>query len=159
MTSELEQAFRKLLRNVRLPRDHAGHLAAFWDSAERVHLQSGAVLLRQGDRGDAMLLVLEGQVAVTFTRQNGDLVELARLRAPLLLGATGAVDGEARTASCVLSTPGTVLRMRRGVFLDALQRTGPEAEVMRELLLFSMHNQLLSANRGLREALAASSRS
>lgn len=150
----LRDACSRLLRTVRLPRDRAHDLARFWAPAEQAEVPAGSVLLREGDRGDALLLVLSGTVTVSIRSDAGSQLAVTRLATPLLLGTTGAVDGEARMATCTLDEGGTVLRMRRGVFLDAVRRPGPEAEIVRELLLLTMHQQLLGANDRLRRSLA-----
>jgi|GEM_PF-4524870 len=154
--ADLLAACGRLLRSVRVPRDRAEPLARFWAPAERIDLPAGATLLREGDRGDALLFVLSGTIAVSIRDHNGTPIHVAQLRTPMIIGTTGAVDGQARMATCTLATPGTVLRMRRGVFVDTARRATPEAEVVRELLLLTMHKQLIGANQRLRRTLEAS---
>lgn len=155
MSVDLRRACSRLLRSVRLPRDRADDLMRFWAPAESTLLPAGSVLLRAGDRGDSLLFVVDATISVSIPDDDGGSIEVARLRPPLLLGTTGAVDGDARMATCTLAEPGTVLRMRRGVFLDAARQATPEAELIRELLLLTMHRQLVGANERLRQTVEA----
>jgi len=140
------------MRQVGILRERAPDFARFWSRAERIDVPSGTVLLHEGSPGDALLFVYEGSVEVRIHSDGGSLT-VARLPAPVLLGVTGAVDGELRTSTCIAETPTSALRMRRGVFLDAARQATPEAELVRELLLITMHRQLLAATARLRANL------
>ena len=145
MSYLLQEACRTALRNVGLLRENAPVLLRFWERAERLEVPDGTVLIREGSPGDSLLFVVEGSLFVSIRGDDGEPIQVVTLSSPLLLGATGAVDGELRTSTCTTQGSVTVLRMRRGVFLDAVRQSTPEAELMRELLLINMHRQLLAA--------------
>ena len=154
MTDRVNEACRKLLREAGLLRERSPELVAFWSRAERLELPPGTVLLREGAPGDALLFVVEGGVQVDVASPGGGPVSVCALSGPILLGITGAVDGALRTATCTTNAPSLVLRMRRGVFADALRQVSPDAETMRELLITTMQRQLLRATGRLQEVLA-----
>lgn len=155
MTVDLLKVSRRLLRDVRLPSDGAKALAELLSAADVLAVESGGVVIREGDPGDALLVIVSGRVRVTVTDPAGQSQEVAWLRGPILLGHIGAVDAAPRTATCSMPQGGTALRMPRGVLLDRLERPGRGPEVLRDLLLAGMFRQLTEANQSLRELVAA----
>jgi CRP-like cAMP-binding protein len=78
----------------------AAEAADFFASAAQVTQERGAVLFREGDHGDALLVVLDGEVGVF---KGG--VELARLKQHSVLGELALVDeAESRTATAIAMT-------------------------------------------------------
>ena len=153
MSAPVLDAARKLLRQLGILRERAPDLVSFWSRAEQVTVPAGTALIHEGKPGDALLFVVDGSVSVSIRREDGTSLTVARLPAPLILGATGAVDGGLRTSTCTVDAPTTVLRMRRGVFADAARQVSPGAELMRELLLINMHRQLAAATRRLQDVM------
>ena len=153
MSELLLSACQKILRPVRIPRNRAADLAAFWSSAPAIEVLAGTVLLREGDPGDSLLFVINGSVKVTVQSPEGKPIDVANLNSPLLLGATGVMDGGERTSTCTVDQVATVLRMRRQQFLRAARQATPGAEVLRQLLLITMHRQLIGATDRLRAVL------
>ena len=153
MTDALLQACEKILRPIRMPRDLAPDLARFWSQAPAIEVLGGTILLREGDPGDSLLFVMNGSVKVTVKCSEGKTIDVATLKSPMLLGVTGVVDGKRRTSTCTVDEVATVLRMRRPVFMAAARRATPEAEAIRQLLLITMHRQLLRATDQLRDVL------
>lgn len=69
--------------------------AEFFEVASESSVAAGATLFREGDAGDALYVILEGEVAVT--RKN---VELARLGKHTVLGEMSLLgEGEVRSAT------------------------------------------------------------
>ena len=66
---------------------------------------AGETLIRQGDPGDAVLLIVDGSIGVRL-RRSGDEVELATLGAGAVLGEMALVTGAARNADAVAKEPG-----------------------------------------------------
>lgn len=60
----------------------------------------GQVLIREGDNGNWMLLVLSGTVDVTKLRPNGSASRLAVVKGGATLGEMSMFDGEPRNATC-----------------------------------------------------------
>ncbi len=71
-------------------------------------LAPGQVVFRQGEPGDFLFILADGDVALTRQGQ-----ELLRLEPGALCGVVSAVDGGGRVADCVAVTPSKVLRLSR----------------------------------------------
>jgi CRP-like cAMP-binding protein len=153
MSELLLSACQKILRPVRISRNRAADLADFWSVAPAIEVLAGTVLLREGDPGDSLLFVIHGSVKVTVQSPEGKPIDVATLASPILLGATGVMDGGKRTSTCTVDQVATVLRMRRPQFLRAARQATPGAEVLRQLLLITMHQQLIGATDRLRAVL------
>ena len=153
MNDVLLKACEQILRPIRMPRERATDLARFWSQAPVIEVLGGTVLLREGDPGDSILFVMNGSIKVTVKGSDGQTIEAATLKSPMLLGVTGVMDGKKRTSTCTVDEVATVLRMRRPVFMAAARRATPEAEAIRQLLLITMHRQLLRATDQLRDVL------
>ena len=92
---------------------------------------AGQVLWNEGDPGDALLVLEEGQVRVSRFAAFEEEVVLAVFEAPAALGELALLDGKARDASVIAQTPVAVRLVARSVFLDLLRR---EPAVMEGLL-------------------------
>jgi CRP-like cAMP-binding protein len=89
---------------------------------ERRRFAEGVVLLRQGDPGDHVFVVLSGWVRIYSTNANGDDVVIA-LRGPGdILGELAALHGWSRTVSVEAIEPVVVMQLRRDRFLECLYR-------------------------------------
>ena len=84
----------------------------------------GDTLFREGDPGDALMIVLEGQLVARVRTQTGTEEEVARLGPGEVVGEMAFVDAEPRSAT--VSTPGgaTVLTFTRGA-LASLKKSAP----------------------------------
>ncbi len=84
-----------------------GEAAAFFEVAHEASVGKGATLFREGDDGDALLVILEGEVAVT---RKG--IELARLGKHTVLGEMSLMgEGEVRSATATALTDVKVLNV------------------------------------------------
>ena len=96
---------------------------------------AGTEVLREGDAGDFMLMLLEGSVAVQ-KRGGGAAQRLATLDAGKTAGEMSMIDGEARFATCVALEPATFAVLDR----ESLARIIVEqpmlgAKILMELVL------------------------
>ncbi len=81
--------------------------AEFFEAAQETSIAKGANLFREGDDGDALLVILEGEVVVT---RKG--VELARLSRHNVLGEMSLMgEGEVRSATATALTDIKVLNV------------------------------------------------
>ena len=99
-------------------------LAMVLDSLSPINLQSGEMLIQQGDASDAAFFVDSGSMLVFEETRYGP-VTLATLHAPRLIGEIGALAGLARTASVKALTPARVFRISRAQLFE-LARKSPE---------------------------------
>ncbi|MBI5947441.1 MAG: ATP-binding cassette domain-containing protein [Chloroflexi bacterium] len=87
---------------------------------------AGDTIVREGDPGDAMFVILEGQVEVAHDA-NGTAVFLARLGAGDVFGEMALVTGDPRNASVTSDGPSRVAAISRERF-EALVRARPELD-------------------------------
>ena len=92
---------------------------------------AGQVLWNEGDPGDALLVLEEGQLRVSRFTGAGVEVVLSVVEAPSALGELALLDGAPRDASVTAQRPVTVRLIARSSFLALLRR---EPVVMEGLL-------------------------
>jgi CRP-like cAMP-binding protein len=103
---------------------------------------AGQVLWNEGDPGEALLVLEEGQLRVSRFTGAGVEVVLAVLDAPAALGELAVLDGAPRDASVIAQRPVTVRLIPRSAFLALLRR---EPTVV-EGLLRTLAGMVRSAN-------------
>ena len=108
-------------------------LAKVLASLHPIDLQSGDVLIHQGDASDAAYFLNGGSLLVYVETSYGP-VSLATLQGPSLVGEIGALTGLARTTSVKALTPAQVFRIARAQSFELSQKS-PE-------LLMSVVRQL-----------------
>ena len=79
-------------------------------------------ILRQGDEGTALILVLDGVVRVSMVTPNGREIILDYAEAGAVLGEIAVLDGAPRTASAIAMWAGRILRISRGNFEKYIER-------------------------------------
>src|SRR5512141_517814 len=72
------------------------HIAA---NAKRAHLEAGTSIFQAGDRSDTMYLIVDGQVKLTRTDDQGDEIALSVLSTGQAFGELAMLSGEPRMAS------------------------------------------------------------
>jgi diguanylate cyclase (GGDEF)-like protein len=93
-------------------------------------LSANALLWREGDPGDEVILLLEGLLDVMRDSPEGEPVVVRTLEPGSILGEIGAFDGLGRSAAVRASTHSRLLRVKRDAFRD-LVRAQPQ--VLEEL--------------------------
>ena len=83
---------------------------------------AGQVLFFEGDPGDALVLLEEGQLRVSRVSPHGDEVVLAVVDAPAALGELALLDEVPRDATVTAQRPVSVRLIPRSVFRELLQR-------------------------------------
>jgi NTE family protein/lysophospholipid hydrolase len=90
------------------------------------HYAPGAALMRQGDAGDDMFLVLEGRVAVQVVTAAGEPTVVDTIESGGVVGEMALLTGQPRTATVVALTPVEVACLARRDF-ESLAAHHPEA--------------------------------
>ena len=121
-----------------LPPSHLDRLAS---AALEHRVEAGEVLLREGEPGTSVFLVLEGRVAITKRFESGEELAIAVRSSGDWIGEMALLDDGPRSASASAKSAAVLLEVTRDAFLGAVLAV-PEAA--RELL------RLLSAR--LRES-------
>ncbi len=95
---------------------------------------AGALLFRQGDPGETMLLISAGQVRIFLNDEQGNDITLRTLGAGQIIGEFALLDRQARSASAAALAPLDVLILERDDFLRLLgERPLVGVELMRSL--------------------------
>lgn len=118
--------------------------------AARPHqAKKGDVLLRQGDPGDSVLILLEGQARVTVYTANGREIVLDYAGPGDVLGEIALLDGGERTASVIAMGPIRYLSFTRQAFESLVEGNYRIAlRIMRALAQrLRMANQTIEADR------------
>jgi cyclic nucleotide-binding protein/N-acyl amino acid synthase FeeM len=102
----------------------------FLQSFEREFYLAGEAVVRQGDAGDAMYVVVEGEVAVTVGPEDKP-TEVARLGRGEVFGEIALITSRPRSASVMAVTDVDLMVLDRHVFRQELQR---DPEVAMRLL-------------------------
>lgn len=114
-----------------------GQIAA---AAEVMALPSGATLIRQGEQGDAMYVVVSGTLRALIQRSYGDAVEVGRIGPGDPVGELQFISGGMRGANVEALSDCVLLRVRSSV-LDGLpaqaMRTLSASPIVRRRLLKS----------------------
>ena len=95
----------------------------------------GDALFKEGDRGDSLMIVLDGHLVASVRSDTGTMEEVARLGPGEVVGEMAFVDAEPRSATVTAPAGATVLEFSRGA-LDGLRTTAPRvaAAIHRNLL-------------------------
>ncbi|NJN80933.1 MAG: cyclic nucleotide-binding domain-containing protein [Caldilineaceae bacterium] len=91
-------------------------LAWVAQSAQEVHLAKGDRFIAQGDLGDSLFVVVDGQVDILIEGKG----RVANRGARSVHGEMGILASQPRTASCVAASDMTALKISREDFLDLL---------------------------------------
>jgi len=93
-------------------------------SATEMVVEPKTVLIREGDRADALYVLLDGVVEVKARGENGTRTrKLRTMTAPSYVGEIGLLQGVPRTATVVAKEPCRVLRIDGDEFVAALSET------------------------------------
>jgi CRP-like cAMP-binding protein len=87
-----------------------------------VRLTAGQPIFSKGDCGDALFVVLEGEIEVGVLTQGGRQVRFAALGPGAVFGEMAVIDGGARSADAVASRKSRLLRIAREALLETLDR-------------------------------------
>jgi serine phosphatase RsbU (regulator of sigma subunit) len=87
------------------------------ESGEQRTFDPGEILMAQGEPSDAVMLILAGEVIVTADSARG-VIPISTLRAPCLVGETGALAQLPRTATVRACTQAAALRIGRATLAE-----------------------------------------
>jgi CRP-like cAMP-binding protein len=111
-------------------------------------VEPGHLLFAKGDKGDALYVLLEGEVEVRTSTEAGKDVRLASLKPPALIGEMAVLDGGVRSADICAIRRSRFLRISRDAALAALE-SEPKALLK---LISEMSRRLRHADAALEDA-------
>ena len=91
-------------------RDEITTLASYLDM---YRAPPGAVIIREGDAGDFMLLIIDGEVDILKTGLRGEQQRMTSAGPGMSVGEMSMIDGEPRFATCVAARTTTFAVMTR----------------------------------------------
>jgi CRP/FNR family cyclic AMP-dependent transcriptional regulator len=80
-------------------------IAALTDYMEVYRAQPGEIIIREGDAGDFMLLIVEGDVDILKKGARGEQQHMTTVGPGMTLGEMSMIDGEPRFATCLATRP------------------------------------------------------
>lgn len=89
------------------------------DAAEKLHFEHGQEVVREGEPGDALYIIVDGRAAV-LVDDLGNSKEVAELSDGALFGEMAVITAQPRSATVVARGQLNVLRIPRQVVLDVL---------------------------------------
>jgi hypothetical protein len=101
-------------------------LEAVLAAVSPVRVSAGSVVVREGEPGDSLFLVVSGRLSVT-TSEFGDPLPLAELAPGDFFGEVALLTGRPRTATVTASTEAELLRLDRAT-VDELRRRHPRID-------------------------------
>ncbi len=122
ISSVLSKRLRKSQLGLELHRSHLFGdldpvaLADLEADLESVTLQSGEILCRQGEPGDALFLIIDGRLRVTVRDDGGDEHVIAELGRGDAVGELAVLGGERRAATVVAVRDTNLARLSRASF-------------------------------------------
>ncbi|MBV8593876.1 MAG: Crp/Fnr family transcriptional regulator [Caulobacteraceae bacterium] len=108
-------------------------------------LQRGAMLAQAGDAGDAVYVLLEGEIEVLRRSPGGREVRMAALGGGEVVGEMAALDGGVRSADMIATRPCRLWRIPRDALIDAFEEE-PRASIA---LLAELSRRLRASNDAL----------
>ncbi len=118
----------------------------------------GDALFKEGDRGDSLMIVLDGHLVATVRSDAGTQEEVARLGPGEVVGEMAFVDAEPRSATVTAPAGATVLEFSRAA-LDGLRVSAPRiAAAIQRNVLADVARRLRDAGQKLADPMSGSSR-
>jgi len=97
-------------------------LDAIRSTMTSLELAPGDALMRQGEPGDALYVLVAGRVHVSVCNERGQVAFESELSAPAIVGEAALLTGENRTATVVATERVSCLRMERPTLNDLLRQ-------------------------------------
>ncbi len=114
---------------------------------ERIELDAGETLFKEGDPADSVDVMGAGCVAITITDEQGRRTRLKRMSAQTVVGEMGFYRGAPRTASVIADEPTVVYRLTRQAFERMQAEDAVTASAFHRLIVRVLSDRLEFANR------------
>jgi CRP-like cAMP-binding protein len=112
---------------------------------------TGESIVREGDEGESLFIILEGAVEVMAGASDGKQVHIRDLRPPAFFGEMALMTGEKRTATIRAKTDVELLELNRDAFGELFKNHPETAAQMGEVIAFRMTERrelLVAASHG-----------
>jgi CRP-like cAMP-binding protein len=139
----------RLLLNNPFPGKSQRDLVEIIKACRIQRFKEGQHILKEGEKGDDLYFLMEGEVVVLKRDTNGEERELVVMTSPTLFGHMALVDGSPRSASCKAKGVVTLAVMSRQLYNEMLSRPHPIGTNLRRLMLATLTRQLVNGNKRL----------
>jgi SulP family sulfate permease len=113
---------------------------------ERIQVQLGEYLIRQGDEAGDLYFIEQGGVSVYLELDDGQQIRLQTLSLGTIVGELGLYLGTARTASVVADSPTVAYRLTREALAEMREQEPELAALFNEFLVRLLSERLASTN-------------
>ncbi len=118
-----EYSINKLLSNIPLFQGFDPEtIEIIKDAARRENYQKNTLLVREGEKGDSLFVILSGMVRIYIQDEDGNEHTLHMSGPQQYFGEVALLDGKSRTASAVTTEATTVLRIPRSAFISSVRQ-------------------------------------
>ena len=114
--------------------------------ATAVSYDQGQIIVREGDPGEALYLIRQGQVEV-FTTRDGENIQLATLGPGACFGEVALLSGRSRTATVITAEPCTLLCFYRNRIEDILIAYPKVRKLLESMVLGRARDTIEKINR------------
>ncbi len=137
-TSEKKPSEKKSLPVVEMETVIFRHLSAeeFREVVSRLtlkHYEEGSLIVSEGDPGDSMFVIVNGEVSVNTTNAKGKKITLANLGDGEFFGEISLLTGRPRTATIITNTDSDLLELTREDYQKIVADHPHVADVLKEL--------------------------
>jgi SulP family sulfate permease len=127
--------------------------ARLMEFLERVDVEAGETLIRQGQEGDRLYFIEQGTVVVCLETEGGERMRLQTLGVGTAVGEVGLYLGSTTTASVIAESPATAYRLTRAE-LTRMKEQEPElAATFHEFIARLLSERLTATTRTLEAVL------
>ncbi len=109
----------------------------------------GDVIMKEGDDGDFLVIILTGQISVVKTGRNGEHKQLAVVGPGASLGEMSLINGKPRLATCIAKEPTDMAVLTRDTLYDTLVLHPSLGNKVLLILLQILSDRLREANEKL----------
>ncbi len=121
-------------------------LKAVADAMTERSYSVGAVIFREGDRGEEMHVIVSGSVTITIRAEGGEEIELARIPAGGFFGEMAIVDDAPRSATCRAAADCSCLVLDTGDFDRLIEERPKTASAILDRMLAISAQRLMKTS-------------
>jgi CRP-like cAMP-binding protein len=134
-----------LLKTVDLFQDIPGELLSQISQISRTkNYEQGEVIFKEGDSGDSMFIVINGEVSIKKKEKI-----IAKLEKGTSLGEMALLDNEARSADAVADKDSVLLKINQDVFYELMEGN---ADIMKQIVRL-LTSRIRDANSRLEQSM------
>ncbi len=127
--------------------------ARLMEFLERVNVEEGEYLIRQGEEADELYFIERGPVSVYLEIERGERVRLQTLGLGTTVGELGLYLGTTSPASVIADSPVTAYRLTRTALSEMKEREPALAATFHEFVAYLLSERLAATTRALEAVL------